>query len=71
MTDVHSKYCFIWVNCSFVGNYHDSAIFQTSQLYRQINGNSEDRQVITPLLLLVAYSAFPFCIRLLKPFKNA
>lgn len=34
-------------------------------------GNTEDRQVITPLLLLVADSAFSFCIQLLKPFKNA
>lgn len=34
MTVVDSKYCFIWANCNFAGNYHDSTIFQTSQLYR-------------------------------------
>ena len=76
MAIADSKYRFIWANCGIPGNSHDSAIFQPSELYRQITeniipntGNTEDGQVTTPLL--VRDSAFPFRTWLLKPFTSA
>ena len=56
MAFVDGKYRFIWANCGFPGNFHDSSIFQASELYQQITGNNiipnigniEEGQAITP-----------------------
>ena len=77
MVIADSKYRLIWANCGIPGNSHVSAIFQASELYREITenditlnvGNIEDGKVIT--LLLVRDSMFPFCTWLLKHFTNA
>ena len=77
MAIVDSKYLFTLANCVIPRSSHDSAIFQESELYREITenniipniGNIEDGKEITPLL--VGDSAFPFRTRLLKPLRNA
>ena len=77
MAIADSKYRFIWAICGIPGNSDESAIFQVSELYRQITennlipniGNFEDEQGFTPLL--AGGSAFPFRTWLLKLFENA
>ena len=77
MAIADNKYYFIWANCSIPGNSDESAVFQVSELYRQITennlipniGNIEDEQGFTPLL--AGGLAFPFRTWLLKPFENA
>ena len=77
MAIADNNYHFIWANCSIPGNSDESAVFQVSELYRQITennlipniGNFEDEQGFTPLL--AGGSAFPFRTWLLKLFENA
>jgi hypothetical protein len=77
MAMVDSHYRFIWGSCGYPGNSHDSVIFQSTDLWANIQeGNCLPRvwkqvgkQTIPPLV--VADSAFPFTTWLMKPFTDA
>ena len=74
---VDSNYKFIWASCGIPGNTHESAIFQSSQLYFDITehdiipriNNTEDGVDIHPML--IGDSAFPFRTWLLKPYTKS
>ena len=77
MALVDSKYRFIWANCGMPGNTHDSMIFQSSLLHRNlVEGGiipecdfAEGGCNINPLIL--GDSAFELKPWLLKPYSNA
>lgn len=74
---VDAKYRFIWGSSGFPGNSHDSIIFQSTQLWRDLT----ERETIPPIAkdlngtivppLILGDSAFPFQSWLKKPFTNA
>ena len=77
MVIIDTKYRFIWANAGFPGNSHDSIIFQSTSLYKDITVNqrilsvakNENGLEIFPLIL--GDSAFPFMQWMMKPFTNA
>ena len=74
---VDSNYRFMWATCGFPGNSHDAIIFQSTQLWTDIEenglipdiGKDVGRVLIPPLVL--GDSAFPFKTWLMKPYGNA
>ena len=77
MAIVDSNYRFLWASCGFPGNSHDSIIFQSTELWKNITekdaipniGQTVDETVIYPLLL--GESAFPLQSWMMKPYTNA
>ena len=77
MAMVDANYKFIWASCSYPGNSHDSIIFQSTELWRDITekeivsqiGKDVNGTIVPPLIL--GDSAFPFRTWLMKPFTNA
>ena len=77
MSLVDAKGQFIWASCGIPGNTHDSLIFQSSNLYRNI----VDGKIIPQLKyveggveikpLIIGDSAFEFNPWMMKPFTNS
>lgn len=74
---VDAKYRFVWASAGFPGNSHDSIIFQSTHLWKDITDNN-----VIPLIskqiegvevgpLIVADSAFPCTHWMMKPFTSA
>ena len=74
---VDSKYRFFWGSCGFPGNWHDSIIFQATDIWDKIQnqqtipdiGMKVAGVIIHPII--VAASAFSLQPRSLKPYTEA
>lgn len=77
MAMVDSKYRFTWGSCGFPGNSHDSVIFQSTDLWEQIQGGGYIPNIVRNLNgvevppLILADSAFQLKPWLMKPYTNA
>ena len=77
MRIIDTHYRFIWASAGFSGNSHDSIIFQSSKLYKDMTvkkcippiEKNEGCTNIYPLIL--GDSAFPFRPWIMKPYPNA
>lgn len=74
---VDSKYRCVWASCGYLGNSHDSVIFQSTDLWNQIKnqdylpkiGKKVGSLLVPPLIL--GDAAFPLQPWLMKPCTNA
>ncbi len=76
MAFVDAKYRFVWGSCGYPGNSHDSIIFQSTNVYDDLNSGNfpaishkEGNTEIPPILL--GDGAFPFHSWLMKPYSQA
>ena len=76
MALVDSNYQLIWGSCGFPGNFHDSVIFQSTNLWNSIQegmlpnvGKQVGKVNVPPLI--IADSAFPPRTWLMKPYTDA
>ena len=69
MALVNSDYQFIWGSCGFLGNFHDSVIFQSTNVWNSIQEGMVGKVNIPPLI--IADSAFPLRTWLMKPYADA
>lgn len=74
---VDAKYRFIWASCGYPGNNHDSIIFQSTNLWQNIQCEGLIPEIAKKVSdvsvppLIVGDSAFPFCPWLMKPYGNS
>lgn len=74
---VDAKYRFIWASCGYPGNNHDSIIFQSTNLWQNIQFEGLIPEIAKKVSdvsvppLIVGDSAFPFCPWLMKPYGNS
>ena len=73
-----AKYRFVSGSCGFPGNSHDSIIFHSTQLWKDMteeqtiqSGIAKDITGIEVSPLIVCDSVFPFRSWLMKPYTNA
>ena len=76
MAIVDAKYQISWTSCGYPGNSHDSLVFQSTDVYKELlsdkfqNVAHRGGDVYIPPILL-GDGAFPFHIWLMKPYSQA